>query len=276
MRPYTTTVTGCCLAIGMTISMALLQIGCSQGRSGNTIGRFDKGLIIILPGIEGAVSPFPNSIHAGLRDAGIDCAVEIFSWDIIPWFGAPINLMDLQRNKLQARKLARRIIIYQNTFPQRPVHLIGHSGGAGIGLMALKAMPPARMVDSLTLLAPAVAPDYDLGPALKKIRYSVYSYYSPRDVGFLKLGTTIFGTADRKHTAAAGAVGFSIPPADKQADKELYEKLIQVKWTPRLTKLGAYGGHVDWAGRKFVRNCIAKNIKMMIHRRKAQYSLSGN
>lgn len=276
MRPYTTTVTRFCLAIGMTISMVLSQLGCSQGCSGNTIGRFDKGLIIILPGIEGAASPFPGSICAGLRDADIDCAIEIFSWDIIPWLGAPINLMDLQRNKRQARKLARRIVIYQNTFPQRPVHLIGHSGGAGIGLLALKAMPPARKVDSLTLLAPAVAPDYDLAPALKRIRYSVYNYYSTRDVGFLRLGTTIFGTADRKHTVAAGAVGFNMPPLDRQADKALYEKLIQVKWTPRLAKLGAYGGHVDWAGRKFVRNCIAKNIKMMIRRRKGGYNLSGN
>ncbi|MFQ6048700.1 MAG: serine aminopeptidase domain-containing protein [Phycisphaerae bacterium] len=247
--------------VGLVVASASILWLCScQAPNLATADRMARGLVLVLPGIEGP-GPINVDIARGLDDGGVACGIEIFDWSTGSPAGLLIHLADLQRNMQQARRLARRIQRYQRTYPGRPVHLIGHSGGAGIVLLALEALPEELEVTSAILLAAAVSPTHDLRPALRRTRYGIYNFYSPGDVGFLRVGTGIFGTIDRAHSSSAGAVGFRVPADLPPAGRQLYAcKLHQIAWSPRMRASGHAGGHLGWANRRFVRDYLAPMI----------------
>jgi len=138
------------------------------------------------------------------------------------------------------------------------VHLVGHSGGGGIAVYALESLPPGRQVTSALLLAPALSPDYDLRGALRHTQRGIYNFYSPYDVGFLKVGTSVAGTIDGQLTRAAGAVGFTVPWGLSQEDRRLYATLLhQQRYLSKMADSGNAGGHTGWANRTFVAEWLA-------------------
>ena len=84
-----------------------------------------------------------------------------------------------------------------------------------------------------------------MAPALAGVE-RCYALVSRKDVGILGLGTTVFGTIDRRHSAAAGLRGFRCPRGLVEADRREYDKLCQIAWNPQLRELGHFGGHVGW------------------------------
>ncbi len=175
-----------------------------------TADRLDCGLILILPGIEGE-SLLNLGIAQGLRDAGLPHAIEIFDWTR----GRLLllnNLMNLPRNRRQADRLAERIRLYQREYPNRPIYLIGHSGGTALATFALERLGPDQPVTGVIFLASALSPDYNLSTALKKTTRGIHHFHSRYDNAYLAFGTKIFGTIDRRHSRAAGNLGFRIPP----------------------------------------------------------------
>jgi pimeloyl-ACP methyl ester carboxylesterase len=232
--------------------------GCSV-RDLGTADRMSRGLVIVLPGIEGR-SAFNYDIARGLDEGGVSSGIEIYDWNVPIPGGALINLTDYERNVEQARKLDKRIIRYQETYPGRAVHLVGHSGGAGLAVLALEQFPKDRKVTAAILLAGAVSPTHDLTRALARTRYGIFNYYSPADVGFLQIGTSIFGNIDRGHGPAAGAVGFEVPRGMSAASRDEYRKLHQIKWSRRMANYGNPGSHTGWSDRAWVRKYLAPLI----------------
>lgn len=213
--------------------------------------------MIILPGIEGK-SPLNANIARGLAQGGVPSAIEIFDWTFAWGASWLVNLADESRNRHRAAEVAKRIVAYQKQYPGRPVHLIGHSGGGGVAVFALEALPSDRPVTSALLLAPALSPDYDLRRALRRTKCGLWNFYSSQDFGFLKMGTTIFGTIDREHGSAAGAVGFREPSGLGQEGGKLYRtRLHQVRYSDRMARSGNSGGHTGWASRQFVQEWLA-------------------
>lgn len=244
-------------AIAAACAACVLLAGCESPGHLRRAPRYENGLVIILPGIEGK-SIFNRNLAVGLDEGGVRAAIEVFDWTTgVP--GAFVyNLADIERNRREARRIAQRVERYAASHPDGPVHLIGHSGGGGIAVLALEAMKPGMQVDSVILLAPALSPEYDLSAALPHTRTAIYNFYSGRDVSALKVGTTVFGAVDREHGAAAGAVGFSKPP---DAAKPLYaQKLRQVRWTENLERYGATGSHLGWTSREFAREYLSRMI----------------
>jgi pimeloyl-ACP methyl ester carboxylesterase len=149
--------------------------------------------------------------------------------------------------------------------PNRPVTVIGHSGGTAIVVWALEDLaemqrksPDSCRVDRVILLAPALAPDYDLSKALRAVRTRLYVMYSYGDVGLMGAGTFVFGTMDRKHVTSAGLSGFRLPPDLSPADKLEYAKVRQIPWTTKLVQSGNWlGGHMGWTTTQFAREFIA-------------------
>ena len=74
------------------------------------------------------------------------------------------NLRAIDHNQREAHKIAAKIVAYQDRYPGRPVHLVGYSGGAGVAVLTLEALPPDRRVAE-AISAPTLASDYDLRPA---------------------------------------------------------------------------------------------------------------
>lgn len=236
-----------------------LLAGCSMIGTVSKIDspeRQQQGYVLILPGIEGK-SYLNGNIAKGLADGGVPCKIEVYDWTAGSVVLFPVTLRDLERNKAEARKVARKIMAYQDEHPGQPVYLIGHSGGGGLTVLVLEALPHDRPITSALLLAPAIAPDYDLRRALRRTRSGVWNFYSPYDVGFLKLGTTLMGTIDGTHTSAAGAVGFIMPFGLDREGRQLYARLHQQRYTSKMAESGHAGVHTGWAKRRFVAEWLA-------------------
>jgi len=235
--------------------------GCRLPDHMRTSRRYAHGLVLVLPGIEGR-SFLNRNIALGLDDGGVRSAIEVYDWTL----GVPgtfvWNLADIERNRREAKRVADAILAYRRRYPGAPVHLIGHSGGGGIAVLALEALPPGQQVTLAILLAPALSPDYDLTPALRHTQHGICNFYSTRDVSFLKVGTSLFGRIEREYGVSAGAVGFNVPDGLGEAQRALYAaRLRQVRWTPALKAAGADGTHLGWASRQFAREHLAPLIR---------------
>jgi pimeloyl-ACP methyl ester carboxylesterase len=164
--------------------------------------------------------------------------------------------VDYRHARAEGMKLATQIACYrqaQGQGPPLPVYLVAHSGGSAVVLAAAELLPPDS-VERIVLLAPSVSADYDLRPALRCARQGVDVFYSSRDLGYLGLGVGLFGTGDRRWSAASGRVGFRLP-ADADAEG-LYTRLHQHPWVPAVSWTGNEGGHFGSHRDRFLRAYI--------------------
>jgi pimeloyl-ACP methyl ester carboxylesterase len=223
--------------------------------------RLAHGLTVVLPGVEGW-GPLNWSIARGLDDAGLPGAIIVHDWTTGFWPLFPFHLRARRRNHRRAAELARLILDYQDRYPGRPVHLVGHSGGGAVAVWAMEALPPGHSVSTAVLLGPALSPSYRLGPALRRVKRAMWSFWSPLDLVFLAAGTFLFGTADGRHTASAGLRGFSLPPDASAEEASLYwDRLRQRCYAPRMLGQFHWGGHFGWANRVFV----AEEVAPLLH-----------
>jgi len=227
-----------------TLLTAALAAGC--GETSDKFAspqRLSCGLVILLPGIEGE-GPLSYSIRDGLSRAGIDSALRIYQWGRpVPVAGLLLNQMDVLGNRAAARRVARLIVDYQESHPDHPVYMVGHSGGGGVAVFAAEALPPHRQVEGLILLAPSISSGYDLSRALDRCRKGIVNFHSAGDAGFLIVGTTLFGNVDGVRSPAAGAVGFA----------KHRPRLFQKPWTTEMALAGNLGGHLGSTTPEFQR-----------------------
>src|SRR5690606_24574530 len=152
------------------------------------------------------------------------------------WGAAPMPLRHSrthERYRDWARASAREIAEWREAHPADPFYLVGYSGGGGMAVLVVDALPAGVEIDRLILIAPAISPAYPLERnVLPKVTGLVVSYASERDlqVGW---GTRTFGTIDRERVDSAGAVGFT-------ADDD---KVVQWRWSPSARELGHRGSH---------------------------------
>ena len=218
--------------------------------------RLEQGLILIFTGIEGG--SFLNvGLLAGLIDGGVRSAVEIVDWTTGNKLLFALHLRGWKRNNRVARNLADRIVNYQDRYPGRPVWIVGHSGGGGMALLVASSLPEGCSLTGLVMLATAVSPLMDLQPALAHIQTSIWNYYSWYDAFFLRFGTTVLGTFDGRHGAAAGAVGFHGPQIEAATASG---RVIQVRWNWRMLSQFNFGEHFGCVHRVFVAEEIAPLI----------------
>jgi pimeloyl-ACP methyl ester carboxylesterase len=223
-----------------------------------TDSRLERGLVIVLPGIEGR-SVFNEEICRGLNAGGVDSAIELYDWTS----GVPLafiwNIWASDSNHQKAADIAERIARYQFNHPERPVVLVGQSGGAAIATWTCESMRWGRQVDGVVMLAAALSPGYRLTTALDSSKRGMVNFYSSRDVLLLWAGTKVIGTMDGKHSTSAGKVGFSVPP-EKLRPKE-YDKLFQVPWRPAMSETGHIGMHLTSGTAKFVARYVAPLVR---------------
>jgi pimeloyl-ACP methyl ester carboxylesterase len=155
--------------------------------------------------------------------------------------------------RTQARQLASEVRSLRERDPALPIYLVGHSAGCAVLLEATTELPPAS-VERIVLLAPSVSPDYDLRPALAASRCGIDAFLSSADWVTLGLGMRLFGTTDRRWTAAAGKVGFR-RPADPSAAC-LYARLREHFWEPSDACTGHRGGHYGSYEPAFLRSRV--------------------
>ncbi len=171
--------------------------------------RLERGLVIILPGIEGR-GAYNVSIRQGLYDGGVPYALLIHEWGApVPIAGLIINQTDAQGNRLAGARVAQLAMNYMATHPGCPVHIIGHSGGGGIAVFTAEVLSPGYEVDGLILLSASISAPYNLSGALMHCRKGILNVYNTADAGALALGTSLLSTVDGVSGESAGLYGFT-------------------------------------------------------------------
>jgi len=245
------------LAGSVLLFLAFL-VGCAAPQPYVTKVRLNRGLVVVLTGIEGR-SRFNEAICDGLDAGGVDYAIELRDWTTGVPLGFALNLWSIERNRKQASDLAERITRYQLNYPRRPVVLVGQSGGSAIAAWACEAMKWDRKVDGVVMLAAALSPDYFLTTALGSTRRGIVNFYSPLDVLMLWAGTTVSRTMDGKHSSSAGCVGFEVPPPKSMPEE--YNRLFQVQWRRDMSDTGHIGMHVTSGTASFVATYVAPLVR---------------
>jgi hypothetical protein len=186
------------------------------------------GVVYVIGGVGGAISPLYVSAHWALPRAGVEHELRDFSWT----HGTGRILCDLQdlcHLMAKAGELADAVREVKQHDPTTPVYFLAHSGGCGVALAAAGMLPPAT-VERIVLLSAAVSPTLDLRPALRATRCEIVSFYSALDVLWLGLGARLCGTTDRVYCFAAGHTGFVVPEGLDEESCQLYRRLVQVPW----------------------------------------------
>jgi pimeloyl-ACP methyl ester carboxylesterase len=214
----------------------------------------ERGVVYLLEGVGGyRVMTAVNT--AALEMSGFPHEIRTFHWGH-GWGRFFLDLMDPENVEARSAELAAMIKEVKRQTPNRPVYLVAHSGGNGVAVKTAEKLPP-NTLRRVVLLAPAVSPEYDLRRALLACECGIVSHYSAGDMFFLGWGTRQFGTMDREYTESAGRVGFRVPPGLKPCDAELYKRLVQIPWQPRMLLSGHLGTHVGSALPTFWVNEVA-------------------
>ena len=216
--------------------IAFTSLGCGgMSTSSHYMTQVQKenGLIVILPGIEGE-GEFNHNIRRGLARAGSHRAMPIYNWGRpIPGIGLILNQVDIIGNRLAGGDIARMIEKYQDNYPNRPVYIVGHSGGGGVAVFAAESLAEGRQIEGIVLLAASIDGSYDLTKALKHCKNGVLNYYNPSDTGLLGVGTAVMGNVDGGRGPSAGLNGF----------KKKRNRLYQVQVTGGMTASSGGGTH---------------------------------
>jgi len=239
-------------ALLMTVLVGAM-VGCGASQPYVTPARLDRGLVIVLPGIEGR-SRFNEDICRGLDAAGVDWAIELHDWT--SWLGPLYNLRAEVENRQKAREVGWRIARYHWDYPDRPVVLVGQSGGAAIAIWTAEGLMRGHKVEGLILLAASISPGYPLEFALANTRRGIVNLHSSRDLLLLGVGTTVAGTMDGRHSASAGQAGFRQPPSELREELG-YDRLYPVPWRPEMGQAGNPGLHITSGAMGFVAEFVA-------------------
>lgn len=241
---------------GRALWLGLLALGAGLGAvdrtsAGEVPAPAPRPGVVFVAGGVGGLDFVGPAAQWQLPQAGVPHEVRHFSWT--HGFGRYFkDLQDFNYLLAKGTELANEIRKVKEEDPGRPVYLIGKSAGAEVVLAAAERLPPGTL-ERIILLSAAVAPEHDLRPALRATRREVVSYYSSYDRLVLGWGTSQFGTGDRYYGPSAGLVGFSPPPGLSEADRQLYERLVQVPWQPRMIREGHIGTHLGTSMPGFIR-----------------------
>lgn len=216
-------------------------------------------LILIADGVGGFDLTSFGLRHVAGRDA-TTLLVRAVSWGHGwgRWWADLSNVADQRRG---AEKLAGEVQTWVARHPDRPVFLVGKSGGTAIVAGALERLPEGSVASAL-LLASALSPGYDLSTALRAVRGELVAFWSPYDVLILGVGTLLFGTMDRVRSVGAGLVGFRVPQAlDDDGRRRYAERLRQVRWGRAMIRVGNLGGHAGTDNPAFLRRYVVPLLR---------------
>lgn len=231
---------------GLIAMLPSLLIGLGPTHRWDTPRRRRRGVIFILGGIEGP-SLYARAMAVGLLRSRCRGAVVVHRWNAgIPFIRSARNLMSRAHHERCAAELAARIEAHRRDFPHTPVSLLGQSGGCWVIVRTLETLGPHRAVDRAVLLCPAISPGYDPSRAAAACRDGLVSIRGPGDLFMLGLGTSLFGTSDRRHTPAAGLVGW------RRSARGFHD----VTWRPSWLRTGYLGNHITSASPAFIRDIV--------------------
>lgn len=222
-----------------TVLLAGLLVSASPSPERTPSGA-GAGVVFVVDGI-GGMDLLCSAAVRHWPTAGVAHEIRPFRWS----HGTCHYLHDLQdpENVLwKSQKLAAQVREVIAASPDRPVYLVGRSGGSGVVLSAAAQLPPGSL-ERIVLISPAVSPHYDLCPAFRATRKEIVCFSSANDQVILNWGTSVFGTVDRVYGPSAGLYGFHEPAPEDAESCELYRRLVHIPWNAGMIWDGHPGFH---------------------------------
>ena len=253
------------------LSIAIIQLACSWAMVSSSFAqspfsdpshvngaRFDtRPYVLILPGILGE-QMWDRRIEQGIRQAQFACNVEIYDWTK----GPVMMLSNIGGDRQEVEYLVRRISTFKQAHPQRPLILIGHSGGCRMVIGVLEALQRNRFVDRAVLLSPGLESAYDLRSAMEATRRGIVAFHSKLDFPISAPLTFARGLTRLRLDASAATFGFQVPATLNEPDRAMYLKLLrQREYRSDMLVTGNAGGHFGWTVPKFVSSHIVPLLK---------------
>jgi pimeloyl-ACP methyl ester carboxylesterase len=221
----------------------ILPTGCRTAAPSATTPDDCEGRVILLPGISNIsqeLGPFAKM----LRESHPGWSIELRRW------GPPLrpfrNLFSEPENRRRAEAMADEIAAFKRAYPDRPVYLLGYSGGGAVAAFIAESLPDDVKIERLVLMAPALSQSY---PFCEKVMPKVDEFgvvYASRLDVPVSMGTRLFGTIDRKAETSAGARGFN----------ESCPNLAQIDWNRHAMRRGHFGAHSSYMSRSWQRACL--------------------
>ncbi len=211
------------------------------GALGNVVGTFD--------------------VPRGLRAAGYKGALETFGWQSIVG-GTLRDQMDRNRNRSEARRLAKRIQNYLDHHRGRTVSLIALSAGTGIATWALEALPVNYSPDTVVFMSSSLSREYDLSNALRRVNRRLHVFYSERDP-VLRYMLPVAGSVDREFLSQniVGLRGVAVPANAPPATGDLYRLRVRNHpYQDSYAEYGYFGMHADSVSASFIQHVVAPLI----------------
>jgi pimeloyl-ACP methyl ester carboxylesterase len=243
---------------GLVCAAALvsaLAAGCSA-KAYVAEGRSDRGLVVVLPGIEGP-SGYNASIAKGLEEGGVPYAIEVYDWH--PHEAGVKYLLNEPGAREKAREVAAFVEAYRERHPGRPVFIVGHSAGAGIAVFATELMPQDNPIDGVVVLGSSLSPTYDLTKALERSKYHLVACSGATDL-FIWWMSVAAKNIDGTKGRAAGQEGFKLPDDASDERREAFEHVVQIRWKPSMMVHGNLGGHGGFTNAGWVSDNLAPYI----------------
>lgn len=218
----------------------MLPAGCRTGAPAPPFPEDCDGRIILLPGISNLPQEL-SSFAKLLRESHPGWSIELRRW------GPPLrpfrNLFSVEENRRQAEAMAGEIAVFKRAYPDRPVHLLGYSGGGALAAFIAESLPDDVKIERLVLMAPALSRTYPFcEKVMPKVNEFGVVYASRLDVP-VSVGTRIFGTIDRKAEVSAGSRGFN----------ESCSELVEINWNRKAVRRGHLGSHSSYMSRSWQR-----------------------
>jgi hypothetical protein len=234
-----------------------LIAGCAGTSKWYSQQKLDQGYTVVLPGILGR-GPWDDCLASSLNSADVPTAIELYDWTKGPIVFV-YNGLSQKYNRKQAQKIADRIVSYRAAYPGRPVHLVGHSGGASLAVLVLEALPPGERVNTAVLMGSGLARNYDLSSAMTHTEEGIHNYYSNLDVVVSQLYVGVVAALAGRPKLTSGAFGFRVPTEldDNRRRLQYEEQLVQHKYCFDMFCTGHLGGHFGWTWSPFVRKEVA-------------------
>lgn len=236
-------------AAGLLLLASIPLVGCQSSYNGNGImyGCDGSGA--------GVIVRWGPSARQGMVNGGFKGVMEAYRWQTGGGFAVD-HMSSVEYKRNVARGLAEKVIKHRRTYPSDPVYLAGLSAGCAVVLYALEELPPDISVDQVILLSSSVSADFDLAPALSRVRGRIYAFTSSRDAVLGDLAAR-FGTADGKHvgTEISGLKGF------RSLGGAYGDKVQNIAWRPEFSQFGHHGGHTDVVATPFIARFVAPLVK---------------
>jgi pimeloyl-ACP methyl ester carboxylesterase len=191
------------------------------------------GRMILLPGITNTTSQLAY-LQRRLRQNHQGMDIRTHRWG--PRLGWIHTLRSYERNRETARAIAADLAAYRRDNQQAVINLLGYSGGGGLAVFIVQALPDDVAINRLILIAPAISYLHPIADdVLPHVSELMVNFTSWLDIQ-IGLGTRIFGNMDGTRHGGAGAKGFNTDDP----------KLLQIPWRGAMIRQWHPGNHIAY------------------------------